>query len=75
MAVVANQADSKFKLVLNAGVDEENKAIIKNKTFSNIKSTVTNDNLYNLAVTISELQSNTVTDIVRYEQYHLLNEI
>jgi len=50
MAVVANQADSKFKLVLNAGLDENNKDIIKNKTFSNVKSTVTNDDLYNLGV-------------------------
>jgi len=43
MAVVTNQADSKLKLVLNAGLDENNKDIIKNKTFSNIKSTVNND--------------------------------
>jgi len=75
MAVVANQADSKFKIVLNAGVDEYNKDIIKSKTFSNVKSTVTNDNLYNLGVAFSGLQAHALTNVVRYEEYQLINEI
>lgn len=75
MAVVANQKDSKFKLVSNVGVDENNKDIIKNKTFSNVKSTVSNDNMYNLGVAISELQSYELVNIVRYEEYELNNEI
>ncbi|MFA9423431.1 MAG: DUF1659 domain-containing protein [Sedimentibacter sp.] len=75
MAVVTNQADSKFKLVLNAGVDEDNKDIIINKTFSNVKSAVTNEDLYNLGVALSELQSYALTNIVRYEEYQLINEI
>lgn len=75
MAVVTNQADSKLKLVFNAGLDENNKDIIKNKTFSNIKSTVTNENLYNLGVAISGLQSYSLMNIKRYEEYELLNEI
>lgn len=75
MAVIANQADSKLKLVFNAGLDEENKDIMKNKTFANIKPAVTNDNLYNLAVSMSDLQSYTLSKIVRYEEYQLSNEI
>ena len=75
MAVVANQADSKMKLVLNAGVDVNNKDIIKNKTFSNVKSTVTNENLYNLGIALSGLQSYALTNVVRYEEYQLINEI
>ena len=75
MAVVTNQADSKLKLVLNAGLDENNKDIIKNKTFSNIKSTVTNDDLYNLGVAISELQSYSLVNIKRYEEYEISEEI
>ncbi|MDF2948979.1 MAG: hypothetical protein K0R07_1005 [Sedimentibacter sp.] len=75
MAVVTNQADSKLKLVLNAGLDENNKDIIKNKTFSNIKSTVNNDDLYNLGVAISELQSYSLVNIKRYEEYEILEEI
>jgi hypothetical protein len=75
MAIIANQADSKLKLVFNAGIDEENKDIMKNKTFANVKPAVTNENIYNLAVSMSDLQSYTLSKIVRYEEYQLSNEI
>lgn len=75
MAIIANQADSKLKLVFNAGIDEENKDIMKNKTFANVKPAVTNENLYNLAVSMSNLQSYTLSKIVRYEEYQISSEI
>lgn len=75
MAIVANQADSKLKLVFNAGLDEDNKQITKNKTFSKVKATVTNDDLYNMGVAISDLQDHTLMSIVRYEEYQLNNEV
>jgi hypothetical protein len=75
MAVIANQLDSKLKLVFNAGIDEENKDIMKNKTFANVKPAVTNENLYNLAVSMSDLQSYTLSKIVRYEEYQISSEI
>ncbi len=75
MAIIANQADSKLKLVFNAGLDEENKDIMKNKTIANVKPAVTNENLYNLAVSMSDLQSYTLSKIVRYEEYQLSNEV
>lgn len=75
MAIIANQADSKLKLVFNAGIDEENKDIMKNKTFANVKPAVTNENLYNLAVSMSDLQSYTLSKIVRYEEYQISSEI
>lgn len=74
MPVVPNQADSKLKIVLNAGLDENNKAIIKNKTYSNIKSTVTNEDLYDMGAAISDLQSYSLVNLVRYEEYELINE-
>lgn len=74
MAIVANQADSKFKLVLNAGLDENNKDIIKNKTYANVKSTVTNDSIFQVATSLAELQEYTLTNIVKYEEYDLVNE-
>ncbi|MDD2494490.1 MAG: DUF1659 domain-containing protein [Tissierellia bacterium] len=74
MAIVANQADSKFKLVLNAGLDENNRDIIKNKTYANVKSTVTNDSIFQVATSLAELQEYTLTNIVKYEEYDLVNE-
>lgn len=74
MAIIANKADSKFKLVLNAGVDENNKAITKNKTFSNVKSNATNESVYNVATTLAGLQTYTLKNIVKYEEYDLVQE-
>jgi len=74
MAIIANQADTKFKLVLNAGVDINNKNIIKNKTFANIKSVTTNDNIYNVANSLAALQSYTLTNIVKYEEFDLVQQ-
>ncbi len=75
MPIIPNQSDSKLKLVLNAGYDENNKAIIKNKTYANIKSTVTDEDLYGLGAAISDLQSYSLLNLVRYEESELINEI
>ena len=74
MAVIKNHADSKLKLVFNAGLDEKNNEIIKNKTFSNIKSTAEDENLYNLGGAISDLQSYSLMNLMKYEEYELINE-
>ena len=73
--IIANQADSKFKLVLNAGVDKNNKDIIKNKAFANIKPTVTNEEIFEIATSMAELQEYTLTNIVKYEEYDLVDEV
>ncbi|MDD4088821.1 MAG: DUF1659 domain-containing protein [Tissierellia bacterium] len=75
MPIIANQANSKVKLVLNAGLDINNKTIFKNKTFANVKAAVQNEDLYNLGVAISDLQEYELANIVRYDEYELLNEI
>lgn len=74
MAIVANKANSKFKLVLNAGLDEKNRDIIKNKTFSNVKSASTNDSIFAVATSLAELQEYTLTNVVKYEEYDLVDE-
>ena len=75
MAVISNQADSKLKLVLNAGVDINNKTVLKNKTLANVKAAVLNEDLYNLVVDISGLQDYTLANVVRYDEYELMEEI
>jgi hypothetical protein len=75
MPVIANQGNSKVKLVLNAGLDQNNKTITKSKTFSNIKADVENEDLYNIGVAVSGLQEYELTNIVRYDEYELLNEV
>lgn len=74
MAIIANQADSKLKLVLDAGLDENNKEIIKNKTFANVKPASTDDSIYNVATSLAGLQSYTLKNIKKYEEYDLVQE-
>ncbi len=74
MPIITNQADSKLKLVLNAGLDVDNKTIMKSKTFAKVKAAVENEDLYNLGVAISELQEHELANIVRYDEFELLNE-
>jgi hypothetical protein len=75
MAVISNQADSKLKIVFNAGVDDNNKTITKSKTLANVKAAAQNENLYNLGVAISDLQAYELSNILRYDEYELINEI
>ncbi|NYB74462.1 DUF1659 domain-containing protein [Sedimentibacter hydroxybenzoicus DSM 7310] len=75
MAIIVNQSNSKLKLFFNAGTDENDKDIIKNKTYSNIKAAVTNDDVYNLGVELSQLQEYPLVNLVRLEEYQLLNDI
>ena len=75
MAIISNQADSKLKIVYNAGVDDNNKTITKSKTLANVKAAAQNENLYNLGVAISDLQAYELSNILRYDEYELINEI
>ena len=75
MAIISNQANSKLKLVYNAGVDDNNKTITKSKTLSNVKPAIQNENLYNLGVAFSDLQVYELSNIKRYDEYELVKEI
>ena len=75
MPVMPNQANSKLKLVFSTGLDENNKDIVKNKTFSNIKPTISSEDLYELGTAISDLQAYPLLNLIRYEEYELINEI
>ena len=75
MAIISNQANTKLKLVYNAGVDDNNKTITKSKTFANMKPTAQNESLYNLGVYISGLQAYALSSVLRYDEYELINEI
>nr|WP_312579166.1 DUF1659 domain-containing protein [Sedimentibacter sp.] len=74
MSIIANQTGTKLKLVLDAGLDENNKEITKSKTFSNVKATALNEDLYEVAVALAELQSYTLKNIKKNVEYDLVEE-
>lgn len=75
MAIISNQANSKLKLVYNAGVDDNNKTITKSKTFNNMKAITEDETLYNISAGISSLQAYELSKVIRYDEYELINEI
>lgn len=75
MPVVKNNLKSKLKLVSIVGVDEDSKNVLKSKTFSNVKAAVENETLYNIGLVISDLQTYELSNIVRLDEFELLDEI
>jgi hypothetical protein len=66
-------SDSNLRLVFDMGVDENGKAIFKNKNFSNIKTSATTDGLFAVAQGLVSLQQHPVTAIMRNDT-NLLGE-
>lgn len=74
MAIIAVPNESKFKIELDGGLDGNGKQIVKAKTFSKVKDTATNDSVYNIANSLSSLQSNSLLSIKRVDEVSLQSE-
>ncbi len=73
MAVKEYKYSSKMKLELDGGMDGD-KQIIKSKTYSNIKPETDNEKFYQVADSISGLQSLPLLKIKRIEEIELEQE-
>lgn len=71
MAVLAIKNLSSIKLKLNYGVDKNGKAITKNKSFSNVKSDATDENIFDVANALAELQDHSLIDIIKVDNTSL----
>lgn len=65
MAVAAIPIGTQLILRLNTGLDEDMKTIYRNRTYSNVKPTATNVNLFELAEEIAYLQIHTMEQVRR----------
>lgn len=72
MAVISTELEGKVKLMLNAGTDGEGKMITKSKTFSRVKASAADEDIYTVANDIAGLQEYPVTAIRKYEEYDLI---
>ncbi|MCA1029744.1 DUF1659 domain-containing protein [Bacillus timonensis] len=70
---LANIQDTKLRLILEVGLDEKGNLKYKNKTYHNVKTSATADELYAVAVAIAGLQSLPLEDIERNDT-HFLSE-
>lgn len=63
---VAQIVDSRLSLILDDGVDPESgKQVFKSKSFNNVKTAATADQLFNIANAVAPLQQRPLVDIER----------
>lgn len=73
MAVVDIKENVRLKLELDGGLVGD-KHVTKSKTFSRIKPTVENEDLYNVARSLVDLQTLPLMDVKRLEEIRLVEE-
>ena len=73
MAVIDIRENTRLKLELDGGMDG-NKQIIKSKTFTRVKPTAENQDLYDVAQALAGLQSLPLSKVKRLEEVQLKEE-
>ncbi|MFZ7121887.1 MAG: DUF1659 domain-containing protein [Eubacteriaceae bacterium] len=72
MAIDSTVNTSKLQLKYNYGIDGNGNNIIKSKTYSNVKTDVADQSIYDVASAISALQSNTLEGIHKVQDIILV---
>ncbi len=68
MAVVTMNNPSSLRVRLDAGTDAETgKAILKSKTYSNLKPTALEQDVYDVANALMGLQNHTVLEVLKQD--------
>ncbi|WP_406946105.1 DUF1659 domain-containing protein [Halobacillus sp. SY10] len=65
MAVNTLKVDSRLQLVFSTGTDEDGNMILKRKSFNNIKTDATDEQMHEVSVALSPLQQHILVDIAR----------
>jgi hypothetical protein len=68
----ATLATTKVRLFFEAGMDEEGNMVLKSKTFNNVKTGATADQIYQVAQAISALSSQTLNRVERSDSSDIL---
>jgi len=74
MALNTIVQDSKLKLQFDGGLDEKGNTIVKSKTLSKVKSTATNDDVYEVATTLSGLQTLPLLSVRKIDEVEITQE-
>ncbi|GAB2538183.1 DUF1659 domain-containing protein [Gracilibacillus alcaliphilus] len=73
--VAANQLDSRLQLTFYNGVDPDSgKDLFKSKTFNNVKTTATNEQLFVIAQALVPLQELSLSTVKRNDSTLLTEE-
>ncbi len=71
MSVTAIPVVSRLQLRLNTGLDENLKPIYRTRSFSNVKTDADNEDLFELAHEIGDLQTHTLEVVRRVNEAEL----
>jgi hypothetical protein len=74
MAVTATPLTARLQLRLNTGLDENFNPVYRTRSFSNVKTSSDNEDLFELAGEIAGLQEHTLDAVRRVDEYELEEE-
>jgi len=74
MAVVATPLISKARLQLQTGVDGQSNPIYRNKTYSRVKTDALDQDIYDVAVALAGLSTDTLNSLTRVDENDLANQ-
>ncbi len=74
MAINVIPVSSRLQLRLNTGLDENLNPIYRNRSFSRVKTGADNEDLFELAEEISDLQIHTLEAVRRVNEVELVEE-
>ncbi len=74
MAVTAIPLTARLQLRLNTGLDENFNPVYRTRSYSNVKTSADNEDLFALAGEIAGLQEHTLDAVRRVDEYELEEE-
>lgn len=67
MSLVITKNPSGLKMRFDCGKNEDGKTIVKSKTYSNVKAASSNEDVYEVATAIANLQEHTLMDVFKVD--------
>jgi hypothetical protein len=67
----ANHTDSRLRIEFNAGMDLDGNPIVKYKSFNNVKTASTADQLYTIVSALAPLQQHELSNVERNDSFRI----
>lgn len=74
MALVVTPISSRLTLTVNTGVDDEGKPVLRNRSFSGVKTVAADQDVYDVAQILAGLQQHPVEEISRVDEDGLADD-
>lgn len=75
MAINLTPLTTKLKMQFDGGLDGDGKQIVKSKTYSKVKPTASNEDIYAVATSLASVQSLPIVSVRRLEEVELTEEV